>query len=356
MAAASEPSLIGVRIAVLGGGNGSHAAVTEAALRGAEVRWWRRDPASFAGGGLIHYEGEFGEGEVRPALCTEALDVALDGADLVLAPIPATSQLALVPRLAEVLAPGQAVAFTPGTFVSWMGARVRPDVVWLETGTLPYLCRLVGPGRISIPVRATRLPVGSYPGSGPAADAAHRQFARMYPAAVRLVDGLDGALSNWGPVMHPPLVMQNLGAIESLGDRFDIHAEGTSTSVRHTILALDSERIALRHRLGLPGEHWPIADHYERSSRSMYPPDTAERLVASNLWRETLDLDHRYVQEDLLLGLVFNVSLARLAGQPMPVGEALLTLTAVALGVDPFEVGRSAGSLGIGSLLQLRPR
>jgi opine dehydrogenase len=339
-----------LRVAVLGGGNGAHAAVVEMVQRGFDVRWWRRHHAGFSPGGAVEFDGVLGDGRVEPATATGDLAAAVDGADLVLAPVPATAHEDLLARLAPVLTAGQVVVFTPGTAASWMGATCRPDVVFMETGTLPYLARCTRPGAVSIPVTASRLPTGSIPGVGPDAELAHQRFTLAFPSAVPLAHGLDAALTNWGPVIHPPLVALNLGAIESLGDRFDIHSEGTSASVKRVILALDDERTALRRALGLPGEHWPIRTHYERSPLGMYPPDAHDRLVASNLWRESLDLDHRYVHEDVLCGLVLNVSLGRLAGVAMPVGEAILALLAVALDVDPFSIGRTAESLHLDDL------
>jgi opine dehydrogenase len=333
-----------MKVAVLGGGNGAHAAVIDLALKGCEVVWWRRGPIP----PVLRYSGRLGEGEVVPSRADD-LAAAVGGAELVLAPIPAFGVPELLSRLAPLLAPGQAVAFTPGTFATWLGAGVRPDVVFLETGTLPYLVRVVD-GVVKIADIAARLPIGSIPGEGPSADAAHARFASAYPSAVRVSDGLDAALCNWGPVIHPPLVVENLGAIESLGDRFDIHSEGTSPAVRRTVLALDAERIALRRALGIPGEHWPIATHYDRSPLGMYSPDAHDRLVASGLWRESLSLDHRYLTEDVLCGLVLTVSLGRLAAVPMPVGEGLLALLRAALDRDPFRTGRTAASIGAGDL------
>jgi len=239
------------------------------------------------------------------------------------------------------------VAFTPGTLGSWLGARQRPDVTFLETGTLPYLCRLTRPQHVVIPVVSHRLPVGSIPGAGEQANSAHERFERAYRAAIRVRDGLDAALCNWGPVIHPPLLVHNLGAIESLGDRFDIHDEGTSPTVRLVQSALDAERIALRRALGLPGSDWPLDDHYAGVETSMYPPDAKQRLLASNLWRESIDLSHRYLSEDVACGLALNVSLARLAGVPAPTGEAILTLLDTALGRQFLEEGRTAADLGI---------
>ena len=340
-----------IEITVLGGGNGSHAAVADLCRAGHNIRWWRRDQSQFTDpSGAITYSGDLGQGTAQPTLATDDLARAVDGADLVLAPLPGTVQVDLVPRLADVLSAGQVVAFTPGTFVTWIGAGLRPDTVWMETGTLPYLARITEPGHIAIPVVASRLPVGAIPGEGPEADRAHEIFAQAYPTAVRLTSGFDAALTNWGPVIHPPLLVHNLGAIASLGDRFDIHSEGSAPVVKRTTAALDEERIALRERLGIPAEHWPLSTHYEKSPLGMYPPDGHDKLVASNLWRESISLDHRYLHEDVLLGLVQNVSIGRLADHPMPVSEAILTLLGVALELDPFAAGRTMERLGISDL------
>lgn len=338
------------RVAVLGGGNGAHAAVVDLTLKGFEVAWWRRDAAGLPGDGTVRYSGILGHGEVAVHDCSGDLGGVLSGAALVVVLLPATAQPELVAAMAPLLDASQAVAFTPGTFGSWIGARARPDVVFLETGTLPYLARVVAPNEVAVPVVATRLPTGSIPGAGPGADVAHERFAAAYPSAVRLGDGFDGALTNWGPVLHPPLVLQNLGAIETLADRFDIHSEGTSPGVVRTILSVDAERVGLRKALGIPGEHWSIRTHYEQSPKGMYGSEAKERLVGSGLWRESLHVRHRYVTEDLLCGLVLNASIGRLAGHPMPVTEALLTVAEPSLDIDPWGEGRTLESLGIDDL------
>ena len=337
-----------MQVTVIGGGNGSHAAVVDQVLRGHEVCWYRRDQTTFPPDGRITHSGILGDGEVTPAVLTDDLAAAVAGADLVLAPIPADLQSVLFEDLLPVLEEGQAVALTPGTAGTLIAGRRRPDVAFLETGTLPYLTRLTGPHHVSIAVVSHHLPVGSQPGSGALADEAHRRFALAHPGAVRLRDGLDGALANWGPVIHPPLVVHNLGAIESLGADFDIHAEGTTSTVRLTQVALDEERIAVRRALDLPGSDWPLSDYYAGSESSMYPPDAKQRLLASGLWRESLTLDHRYLTEDVACGLVLNVSLARLVDVPAPVGESILCLLGVALQRDLFADGRTAASIGLG--------
>ena len=64
-----------MKIAVLGGGNGSFAAAGDFALAGHEVRLWRRDAAAVAAhraaGGMITVKDFAGRHEARPALITD---------------------------------------------------------------------------------------------------------------------------------------------------------------------------------------------------------------------------------------------------------------------------------------------
>jgi opine dehydrogenase len=109
-----------MKIAVLGGGNGSFAAAGDFALRGHEVRLWRRDAAAVqahnAAGGTITVKDFRGRREAKPALVTNDIAAAVREAELILCPAPATAQ----PDIARVLAPhlrdGQVVYLPPGTF------------------------------------------------------------------------------------------------------------------------------------------------------------------------------------------------------------------------------------------------
>ena len=105
-----------MRIAVLGGGNGSFAAAGDFALAVHDVRLWRRDgeavEAHRAAGGVIAIKDFRGRHEARPRLITADIGEAVHRAELIVCPVPATAQpdiaRALAPHLAnnEDLAPG----------------------------------------------------------------------------------------------------------------------------------------------------------------------------------------------------------------------------------------------------------
>ncbi len=345
-----------MRIAVLGGGNGSYAAAADLAEQGHEIGLWRRDAAALApllDRPMLKLKDFRGERDVPLGLVTTSLDKAVAGAELVLAPLPAFAQTDLACALAPHLRDGQVVFLPPGTFGSYVMARElrtagsRAEVAFAEAGTLPYLTRKHGASEIAITTRATRLPSGVFP-----ARLASRAFAvlrRAYPAILPVEDALSAALMNAGPIIHPPLIIMNAGPIEHF-DHWDIHNEGTQSSVRRVTTALDGERMALREALGYAPPHFPLADHYE-SDRWMYGNLAHDKLIGSGDWREHLDLQrHRYMREDVALGLAFLVSVADWARVPCPVARGLLSVGSAMVGEDFSGGSRTLPSLGLDHL------
>jgi opine dehydrogenase len=269
-------------------------------------------------------------------------------------PSPALAQDDIADALAPHLADGMVAFLPPGTFGTVTSARRvaaaraalsagHADVLWAETGTLPYLARKRAPDEVAITIRAVRLPTGVYPARR--ADEAIAAIRRAYPSVQPCGDALSGALMNAGPVIHPPLILMNAAPLES-NARYDIHLEGTQPSVRAVTDALDAERIAVREALGYGGPHFPLRDHYT-SDRWMYG-DAHRKLTDSGDWREHIDLHaHRYMTEDTVLGLAFLASCARYAGVEAPIAHGLLAVAGAILGRDLRHGPRTLEALGL---------
>lgn len=345
-----------MKLAVLGGGNGSLAAAADLATHGHEVAFWRRDAAALAAlqaaGNTLTRKDFEGTHQVRLPLVTGDIGAAVAGADLIVCPTPATAQADIAAALAPHLVDGQVVFLPPGSFGSWIMADIArragntADVSWAEAGTLPYLARRHGPHEIAITTRATRLPTGVYPLSN--ADHALATIRQAYPAVENAGDALSGALMNAGPIIHPPLIMMNAGPIEHF-EHWDIHNEGTQPSVRRVTTRLDGERMAVREALGYGAPHFPLADHYDDEAEEwMYGNMAHDRLTDSGDWREHLVLtEHRYMREDVAVGLAFLVSVADWAGVAAPTATGLLAIGSAICDDDFRANGRTLERLGL---------
>jgi opine dehydrogenase len=83
----------------------------------------------------------------------------------------------------------------------------------------------------------------------------------------------------------------------------------------------------------------------------MYGRGSHDRLTDSGDWRERIILaDHRYMREDLRLGLSFLVSAAELTGVTTPLAKAFLAIGGVICGADFIKQGRTLASLGLGDV------
>ena len=344
-----------MKIAILGGGHGCYAAAADLSEAGHEVRLWRRDATALQAvrdAGSITLKDSAGQRDVPIALASSDIAAALRGAALVLVPAPAIAQQDIARAMAPHLVDGQVVFLPPGSFGSFLMARWvraagnRADLLWAETGTLPYLARKHGVREVNVTARAVHLPTGAYP-------ARHAQRAlaviqQAYPSVHGCGDALSGALMNAGPVIHPPLMVMNAAPLQHF-ETWDIHTEGTQPAVRAVTDRLDRERIAVREALGYAAPHYPLADHYN-NERWMYG-DAHKKLQKSGDWREHIALhSHRYITEDTELGLAFLASVARWAQVDAPIAQGLLAIVGGFLGRDLRLGVRTLEALGLAGL------
>ena len=344
-----------MNVTVLGGGNGAFAAAADLALAGHAVRLWRRADADLApvrAAGGITLRSDERNGLARLERVTSDLGAALDGADVVLLALPATTHEALARDLATRLTERQIVVMMPGSLGAYVMAR---DIAraggtlpraFAETGTLPYLARKTGAAEVSAPVRAANLPVGVFPASR--TKEVVDRLGELYTTLRPCVDVLDVALTNAGVVLHPPLVLLNAGAIDA--GKFDIHATGTTASARKLIDALDAERLGARQGWGYPAPHYEQATYYDeaRAAEGLYGAGAKAKLIASGLWSETVSFEHRYVTEDAAMGLPLFESAARTVGAATPASTGLLQVFSVLLDRPLIGRGRALENHGLG--------
>lgn len=346
-----------MRITVIGGGNGSLAGAADFALAGHEVTLWRRNADDIGRhrelGNIITVRDAKGTHAAQLARTTSDIAEALKDAEFILCPLPATTHEDLSKVVAPHLKPGQVIYFPPGTLGSLIFARAAHaagtdrGVAFAETGTLPWLVRKHGFAEVVISGRATRLPTGIFPLS--LEKHALEVLDKAFPGVIEPCgDVLSAALMNAGPIIHPPLITMNAGPLEHF-EAWDIHNEGTQASVRRVTDALDAERIRIREAFGYGAPHFPLADHYrEDGDEWMYGRKSHDSLTDSGDWREKIVLtQHRYMLEDVALGLSLLVSAAELAGVEAPLSRAFLAIGSAVCGDDFARTGRPLARVGL---------
>jgi opine dehydrogenase len=359
-------------VAVVGGSNGGYAAAADLADKGHSVRWFVRTPENhrelldderIALRVSEHYCGRRTPGERRTVdidRVTSDLAEAVSGADIVLVPLPTTTQEAVRDALVPTLADGQVVVLCPGNGGSTLFRRAvdaredSPDgVVVAETPTLPYVTRRSGPAESTINLDAVRLPVGGFPGTD--TDRALEPMTDLYPeTAMPAVDALDAALNNSNACVNAAPTVLNAGAIESGEFAFNVHRQGVTESVLRVVLALDAERIRIREELGYGEPHFTQEEYYRpgpETGEHFYGANARGALTAADTFSEDPpSLDDRYLHEDVRVATVLLASLGEELDLATPTVDSILHLAETLMDEPYRETGRSLDSLGLGGL------
>ena len=112
-----------VSVAVLGGGNGGHAAAADLSNRGFEVHLY--EDARFApkmqqvfDTHRITMAGAAGNAEVTVAMVTSDLAQAIEGVKYIFVAVPAFAHAVYAEKLAELVRPGQIITVLPVPLVA----------------------------------------------------------------------------------------------------------------------------------------------------------------------------------------------------------------------------------------------
>ena len=152
-----------MKVAVMGGGNGSHTIAADLTLKGQTVIMFEME--EFADHmkevfetRKIEMSGVAGKGIAKLNLVTADIRQAIEGVDVIFIPLPGFTISVygrlLAPVLTPVLTPDQMVVIMPGTLAALEFRETlrsygkRDAVIIAETGGLPFATRLIGPGRV----------------------------------------------------------------------------------------------------------------------------------------------------------------------------------------------------------------
>jgi opine dehydrogenase len=345
----------GLRVAVVGAGNGGLAVAGYAALGGADVRLYdiradRIEPILARGG--ITVTGCFpGTAPVR----TPTLDAAAAtiGADLVVLVVAAPDQARAAQDVAAHLSPGAHVLVKPGCTGGALEVREvllsagRSDVLVGETDSFAFACSMPGPGESHISAVKQAIAVSTMPGNHSVEIL--ETVGALFPQAHAVPTVLHTGFTNFNAVAHVAPVVANAGRIEYTGGEFEFYGDGITKSVARVVAAYDAERVAVAAAFGIRVQsfvEW-VSTAYGIETPSIYETVQVLQRDVYRSSRAPSHLMHRYLTEDVPCGAVPTVALAQCAGMRLPVHESLIQLASNLTGCDYWTSGRTTERLGL---------
>ena len=324
------------------------------------MRLWSRSDGTLAAlrvRGGIELTGEPGEHFVPIPLITNDIAEAVRGARVVMLCVPTQAHGDVAALLAPRLESDQIVLAAPGHTVLLIPKALRANgvdrPVVAETATLPYICRMDGPGRVRITRRARALPFAVFPG---------REMARVRPVierflpAVRPVGNILATVFPYvNAIHHPPATLCNAGRIEATRGDYCHYYDGITPAVGRLIDTLDEERRAVGAALGV--DVVPFVEHFFRMGYTTEAARDAgiayeafHQSIPDRMIRAPGSLEHRFLDEDVPYGLLPLSELGRFAGVPTPSIDHMIHLAGVATGTDYRAKGLTLERMGLAGL------
>lgn len=345
-----------VSVAVLGGGNGGHAAAADFTHRGFHVHLYEDE--RFASNmqkvfdtHQISMAGAAGNAEVTIEMVTSDLKEAIEGVKYIFVAVPAFAHDVYAEKLVEIIQPGQIITILPGEFDSlifWKKLKEKgiEDVIVAETNTLPYATRLRGPGDTLIMSLFNPLKIGVMPACK--TEETVEQLKQFYPQLEAVESVVACGLSGLNPIIHVPGCVLNAGHIEQAKGEFYFYTEGFSDCVARTTEAVDRERIALLEQFGYASD---IVAH--GVGGAVVTDNIGEAIAGDPNFAKIKgpnNLKNRYFTEDIPYGIAPWAKLAHAIGVKTPLMDSLIYLGGALLGYDCWEKGHSLEDLGIAGM------
>lgn len=350
-----------MRLTVLGAGNGGQALAGDLAMRGSQVILYEHPDfaekidAIRRQGSCIELEGKLsGKGRLASATCD--IGQAVSHGDVLFFVMPSFAQERVLDLALPFLRKGQTLVFVPGNFGTLVARKklfslgLGGEILLAETDTLPYACRQVEPGRISVWGVKEYLWISSLPASG--LEAVLSSLEPVFPIRMNpMKNVLAVAFANTNMILHCPTMIMNAGRIESDEKGFRFYVDGMTPSVCRVMEGMDRERLAVGERFGLS-----LISEFEDAS-SNYPSDRQYESLYDVLHNSPVygghgvdspkSLAHRYLSEDVPFLLVPVSQFGSTTGVPTPLVDSIILLAETVNGVPYRGTGRTLDKMGL---------
>jgi opine dehydrogenase len=346
-------------VAIIGAGIGGIYLAAEIGTLGHSPRLTDRDDTRLGAirdrGGLDVEPGGF----VPIERVTTGLAAAVDGAEIIAVCTGGTYQEGVARGLAPLLRDGQTILLIQGNtggalvfrrVLDAAGCKTAVDIA--EMDNYPYSCWRPTPTTIRPIVRKKFLQIAAFPGNriGPV-------FARLsplFPHAVAAPTVISTGFTNANAMLHVANCVANAGKIDR-GESYKFYAEGVTPSVARLYGAINAERVAVAAALG--AEVPALEDWFERTYgvRGATLSETCQLLTTNSdgPYQATgtpKSWDHKYIAEDVPVGLIPMSALGHAAGVPTPRIDAVIELARVLAGTDFAASARSLERMGLADL------
>lgn len=271
---------------------------------------------------------------VKPSLITRDAEKAIAFGEIVLVMTTTLQHEHVAKLIAPYVRDGQIIALCPGYMGSLIFKQyIKKDVIYSEWETTAYNGRVVDNDYVKITFYNPRNAISVLPVSK--SDEVLGRFSRLFDNTHYLRKNiLESAIHNPNMIVHTIGMTFSAARIEYSKGEYWMYREGFTDSIVNVINAFDKQKNKVLEAYGCEPLDYFEAAKWRNEEDLNIDAMTSFRSFADSSNKGPMFLRHRYLLEDVPMGLGLYVSLGKVAGIDTSIAESVMTLASALLGED----------------------
>ena len=271
---------------------------------------------------------------VRPALITREPEKAIQSSEIVLIMTTTLQHEAVAKLIAPYVRDGQIIAMCPGYMGSLIFKQyIKANVVYSEWETTAYNGRIVENEYVKITFYNPRNAISVLPVSK--SQFVLDKFSRLFDNTNYLRKNiLESAIHNPNMIVHTIGMTFSAARIEYSKGEYWMYREGFTDSIVNVINAFDRQKNEVLKVYGCEPLDYFEAAKWRNEENLDIDAMTSFRSFADSSNKGPMMLRHRYLLEDVPMGLGLFISLGEVAGVDTSIAKSVMTLSSALLGED----------------------
>ena len=278
---------------------------------------------------------------VRPALITRDVKQAVEFGDVLMVMTTTLRHEQIAELIAPYVRDGQIIILVPGYMGSLIFKKyIHKDVTYSEWETTAYNGRIVDSMYVRITFYNPRNAISALPSSRvqQVVDIMSKCFPNTKYTRKHI---LESALHNPNMIVHPIGIIFSASRIEHSHGEFWMYKEAFTESVINVIKAFDVQKNKILNAFGCDSlDYFEAAKWRNEEDLSIDAMDSF-RSFADSSNKGPSFINHRYLNEDIPMGLGLFISLGKIVGVDTSIQEAIMALASALLGKDLKENART---------------
>lgn len=278
---------------------------------------------------------------VRPTLITRNVKQAVEFGDVLMVMTTTLQHEQIAQLIAPYVRDGQIIILVPGYMGSLIFKKyIHKDVTYSEWETTAYNGRIVDSMYVRITFYNSRNAISALPSSRvqQVVDIMSKCFPNTKYTRKHI---LESALHNPNMIVHPIGIIFSASRIEHSHGEFWMYKEAFTESVINVIKAFDVQKNKILNAFGCDSLDYFEAAKWRNEEDLNIDAMTVFRSFANSSNKGPSFINHRYLNEDVPMGLGLFISIGKIVGVDTSIQEAIMALASALLGKDLKENART---------------